>query len=108
MARPSASAATHAWLGRTARIAGSRQASAQLAVTRLSFALPRAAHTAIRVHDADGRIVRTLQDGTLEPGEHACCWEGLDDRGAKLSAGDYTLRVEVDARPLTSRIVTLR
>jgi flagellar hook assembly protein FlgD len=108
MARPSASAATHAWLGRTARIAGAREASTLPAVTRLSFALPRAAHTSIRVHDANSRIVRTLQDGTLEPGEHVCIWDGLDDQGNKMSAGDYTLRIEVDTRPLTSRIVTLR
>ncbi len=108
MARPIASAATNAWLGRTARIAGARQASSPLAVTRLSFALPRAAHTAIRVHDTNSRVVRTLQDGTLEPGEHVCSWDGLDEQGGKLSAGDYTLRIEVDTRPLTSRIVTLR
>lgn len=108
MSRHSASAASHAWLGRTARIAGARVAPAATIVARLGFALPRAQHAIIRVHDANGRIVRTLQDGTLEPGEHVCCWDGLDDQGRKLGPGEYALRLEVDTMALTSRIITLR
>ena len=44
----------------------------------------------------------------LEPGEHVSVWDGHDDAGSRLGAGVYTLRLDVDQRSLTSRVVTLR
>ena len=108
MSRPSAPAVSHAWLGRTARAAGARQAPQRPSVAQLRFALPRPQHALVCVHDSNGRVVRTLHDGTLEPGEHVSSWDGQDDLGASLAAGSYTLRLDVDRQPLTSRVITLR
>jgi flagellar hook assembly protein FlgD len=107
MSRPSVPAVTHPWFGRTARVSDARKPRLHPAITQLRFALPRTQHVRIHVQDASGRLVRTLHEGTLEAGEHVSCWDGRDDRGAALNPGSYMMRLEVDAAPLTSRVVTL-
>jgi len=75
---------------------------------RLRFALPRTSLATVVVIDANGRTVRTLQHGELEPGEHVCSWDGRDDMGTKAATGSYTLRLEVVGGVLTSRVVAIR
>lgn len=77
-------------------------------VAALSFALPRPAMTSVSVHDGRGVIVRTLVESSLPAGEVRVCWDGLDDRGSRAPRGTYCLRVDLDGRTLTSRVVEVR
>ena len=77
-------------------------------VAVLRFALPKATTATLSVHSADGRVVRTLLNGTLEAGEHDCRWDGRDDLGRSVPAGNYCLQLEAGGSPLTSRRVTVR
>jgi len=61
--------------------------------TRLAFTLPAAAHVSLRIHDAAGRLVRTLLDGPRGGGTHVVEWDGRDNRGAHLAAGVYRARL---------------
>jgi len=69
--------------------------------TTLSFSVPRAStggdggRTPIRVsvHDAAGRLVRTLFDGKLTPGPHALEWNGRGSDGAPLPPGVYFFEI---------------
>jgi flagellar basal-body rod modification protein FlgD len=45
------------------------------------------------VTDADGKTVRTVQLGSRQAGTMALAWDGQDDKGRRLPAGDYKLRV---------------
>jgi len=62
----------------------------------------------LSVHSADGRVVRTLLNGSLEAGEHDCRWDGRDDVGGLVAPGDYCLQLEAGGSPLTSRRVVVR
>ncbi len=77
-------------------------------VAVLRFALPKPTTATLSVHSADGRVVRTLLNGSLEAGEHDCRWDGCDDRGASVPPGNYSLQLEAGGSPLTSRRVTVR
>jgi hypothetical protein len=76
-------------------------------VAILRFALPRAEHAAVIVHDAQGQLTRTLLTGELPAGEHACGWDGRDEQHAPAPAGEYTLRLEVADRLVTARRVSI-
>ena len=47
----------------------------------------------VRILDAEGRPVRTLDLGALPSGEHEISWAGLDERGEPVADGVYQIRV---------------
>jgi hypothetical protein len=57
--------------------------------TTLSFNLNRAGFTELKIHDVNGRLVRTLVSETLEAGEHQAIWNGRDDSGRAVASGVY-------------------
>ncbi|HTR97685.1 MAG TPA: FlgD immunoglobulin-like domain containing protein [Candidatus Acidoferrales bacterium] len=73
----------------------------------LRFALPRPVPATVAVFDANGRCVRTLLSGALDPGEHACSWDGRDEHDLAVPPGIYTLKLEADARVVTARRVAI-
>ncbi|HEX7880622.1 MAG TPA: FlgD immunoglobulin-like domain containing protein, partial [Candidatus Eisenbacteria bacterium] len=66
------------------------------ATARISFTLPATGHAAIRIHSADGRLVRTLVDGTMEAGPHLVDWDGRDGDGTAVPSGVYFYRLTGD------------
>ena len=44
--------------------------------TRFSFSLPTRARASLRIYDVRGRLVQTLVDGMLGPGNHEVGWDG--------------------------------
>ena len=69
----------------------------------------------ISVKNAEGKIVRTIEMGRHNADEDLpISWDGLDDQGAPLPKGNYSLTVEalneegdrVDAQLITTRRVT--
>jgi hypothetical protein len=75
------------------------------ASTNIGFALPRGEHVVLRIYDTTGRLVRTLVDGNLEPGDHEVRWSGKDDAGHRLGAGVYFLRMSASSFQATKRLV---
>jgi hypothetical protein len=62
-------------------------------LTRVRFTLPREGRVSLRVHDLQGRVVRTLAEGSLPSGLHALDWDGRDEGGRTLSNGLYFVRL---------------
>ena len=54
-------------------------------------------HTALRLYDVHGRLVRTLIDAAGEPGAHVAIWDGRDDGGRSISSGTYYARLTAGA-----------
>jgi flagellar hook assembly protein FlgD len=55
--------------------------------------LPSAAQTvAVAISDTNGKVVRTLQLGAQGAGDVNAAWDGLDDNGAPVTPGAYTLQ----------------
>lgn len=71
--------------------------------TGFTVSLPRSAAVEVSVHDVAGRRVATLMDGVWPAGAHDIEW-----RGAGLPDGLYFVRLTVEGRVLSSRVVLLR
>jgi hypothetical protein len=61
----------------------------------------------VSVHDAAGRLVRTLANGAYPAGSHALQWDGLDDAGRALPAGLYFVSAEAAGTRAAGRVVKL-
>jgi len=66
----------------------------------IDFAVPIEGAVHLRVHDVAGRLVRTLVDGEMEPGEYVTTWDGTDEARARVASGVYMLRLEVGGQSL--------
>ena len=75
--------------------------------TAIRFDLPRAAEVRLRVFDPSGRLVRTLASGTQPAGRRTVSWDGLDDRGRRLGAGVYLVRLETEGFRAEHRAVLI-
>ena len=81
-------------LGRTVVVNGSPVALGGGRSSQLGYTLPGgAASVRVQVLDASGRVVRTITGGQQGSGAHQIQFDGLDDEGRQLSAGNYTFRV---------------
>lgn len=77
--------------------------------TTLAFELAGSGAVTLRVHDAAGRIVRTLAAGESFPaGRHQRSWDGRDERGRVVRAGVYVVSLEAPGGRFTRRIAVLR
>jgi hypothetical protein len=65
--------------------------------TEIRFALGSEQVVTATVHDAAGRLVRTLHRGPLAAGPAVLVWDGDDDRGARAASGVYFARVFTDS-----------
>lgn len=58
--------------------------------------LKRASHINVVISDLLGRPVRQLVSGMMESGTHTIAWDGADEQGEKVPAGNYLCRIETD------------
>jgi len=57
--------------------------------TEISFTLPKAGFTSLKIYNLIGQIVATLISEKLESGEHAIVWHGQNTDGGDVSSGIY-------------------
>lgn len=57
--------------------------------TTIPFELSRRGRARLTVHDAAGRLVRTLLDAERDAGPHEARWDGADDFGRPAASGVY-------------------
>jgi hypothetical protein len=62
--------------------------------TLIAFELPSAQTVSLKVFDAQGRLVRTLAEGTRPEGLQRITWDGADGRGALQPSGIYYYRLQ--------------
>ena len=76
--------------------------------TAIRCELDRAAVLDVTVHDARGRLVRTLAGGVHEAGSHELTWHGDDDAGRRLESGVYLVRAVAGGTVRTVKIALLK
>ena len=76
--------------------------------TRLDYALPARSAVALDVFDPNGRLVRSLEHGVREAGEHRVMWDGRDRAGQAVGSGIYFARLSVEGRDTTRLLVKVR
>ena len=76
--------------------------------TAVVYEVPQACWTAVRVYDITGRLVRTLVDGTVEPGRHTATWDGRNDAGECVGSGVYFCTMETPEYHATHKMVLMK
>ncbi len=77
-------------------------------LTNIQFDLPRASQAALRVVDLSGRLVRTLNEGTLPAGTHTFQWDGTDASGQRCASGTYCYQLVTDTRVETRKMTLVK
>jgi len=72
------------------------------------FSVASAGPVAVEIFDMQGRRVRSLLDGQMEPGTRLVRWDGLSDSGATLGSGVYFLRLRSGTESVSREFVKLR
>jgi hypothetical protein len=62
----------------------------------------------LRIYDVTGRLIRTLVDGSVPPGQQSVTWDGVDGHGNQVSTGIYFYRLQVGGTTLTKKMVLLK
>jgi hypothetical protein len=76
--------------------------------TNLRYALPRDGNVVVTIHDLQGRLVRTLVDGTQTAGEHQVRWDGRGDDGRSVPSGPYLGRVSGGGQVRSVKLALLK
>jgi hypothetical protein len=60
--------------------------------TQIRLDVPLSTTAQLQVFDIQGRLVRTLLDGSISAGAHMLSWNGRDDAGQAVGSGVYFYR----------------
>jgi len=69
-------------------------------VTSIRFSLPTGSFATLRVFDIQGRLIRTLIDSYIKPGEHEISFDG-----SKFSSGTYVYLLTAQDRKWSRKMV---
>jgi len=73
----------------------------------IAFDLPSAGPVSLAIHDANGRLVRTLASDAFQAGRHSVKWDGRTESGAFVRPGVYLVRLSAMGRSLSRKLVVL-
>ncbi len=76
--------------------------------TRISFALPSDQAVSLAVFDLNGRLVRSLIEGSVEAGFTTVTWDGRDASGISVPGGVYFCRLTTGGAKMQRPIVIVR
>ena len=57
--------------------------------TTITFTIPETSNLTLKIYNINGQLVRTLVNGTYEPGTHNLIWDTVSDNGSRVSSGIY-------------------
>ena len=62
----------------------------------------------VSVYTAQGRVVRRLYDGRMQPGQNKLFWDAKTDSGIPVASGVYCVTARTSLGELSRKIVVLR
>ena len=78
------------------------------AATAVSFDMPSPGRVILEVIDVNGRVVRTLVNGTVSAGVHSVIWGGRDAAGCEVGSGIYFIRMETGGYGAARKMLLVR
>jgi hypothetical protein len=75
--------------------------------TEIRYSLGEASETTLSVYDVEGRLVRTLQEGRQEAGDHTVAWDRRNNAGATVAAGVYFYELNSGGKRFQRKAVVL-
>ncbi len=94
--------------GAPALVVGSPRPSPTSGRSEVSLSLPTAMMVEATVFDAQGRLARRLESGTLSAGSHLLSWDGTLDSGGQAASGVYWIRVLAGRMDKRVKLVVVR
>ena len=79
-------------------------------ISKLLYIIPASQgpqNVRLRIYDVSGRLVRTLVDGTKEPGPYTAVWDGRDDHSRSVASGNYFARMEMGSAFMKNTQITI-
>ncbi|MBF0432049.1 MAG: T9SS type A sorting domain-containing protein [Fibrobacteria bacterium] len=73
----------------------------------MTFNLEFAQAVELDIYSIDGHIVRNIGDRKLTAGKNTLFWEGLDNKGNQLPAGQYFARMKVGNQVMVKKLMKL-
>ena len=77
-------------------------------VTTIRFDVPQESHVQMDIYNILGQRVRTLINGTMQPGYHAIRWNGTNDTGKPLASGMYIYRIHSSEFTSVKKLVLMK
>ncbi len=76
--------------------------------TEISFQLPAAEHTVLKIFNTLGQEIRTIVDQPHEAGHHSVRWDGRDNNGNLVVSGTYFYQIKAGDFVATKKLVVLK
>ena len=80
-------------------------------IAKFLYVIPRgqgSQDVRLRIYDVSGRLVRTLVNGTKEPGPYTALWNGHDDLGRGVASGNYYARIQMGSFTKNTQVTILK
>jgi len=74
----------------------------------IRFDMPEQALVKINIYNQLGQLVRSLQNGMMQPGAHSIRWDAKDNTGQPLGAGVYLYHIEAGSFSKTQKLIYLK
>lgn len=76
--------------------------------TTIKFGVVDAGHVELTIHDVQGRVIRSLQSGFVQPGEYSVIWNGQTGDQRLVSSGIYFCTMRSGHFTRSVKIIYLR
>ncbi|MCD6086383.1 MAG: T9SS type A sorting domain-containing protein [Candidatus Hydrothermae bacterium] len=76
--------------------------------TEIGFAVASEANVNVSVYDISGKLVRTLVNRKLVPGEYTAAWDGRDNRGHSVKSGVYFVKMTAGKFSASRKLMLLK
>jgi hypothetical protein len=77
-------------------------------VTTIRFDVPQESHVQMDVYNILGQRIRTLVNGTMQPGFHSVSWNGTNDMGKPLASGMYIYQIKAEGFVDVKKLVLMK
>ncbi|MGB3340707.1 MAG: S8 family serine peptidase [bacterium] len=74
----------------------------------IMYGIPNITKVSLKIYNSVGQVVKTLEDGIVEPGMYSKFWNGTDNLNRQVSAGIYFFRFTSDEFTSTKKLVLIR
>lgn len=74
-------------------------------ITQIKYGLPKRQKVRLDVYSIDGKIVKTLVDGSISAGYHIANWDATNTEGAKVSSGVYIYQLRCSNKLFTKKMI---
>jgi hypothetical protein len=76
--------------------------------TEIRFEVAKTTNVSIKVYNAMGQLVSTLEDGRMQPGRYSVNWDGTNSAGHRVSSGVYFYKMAADKFSATKKMLIVK